>query len=45
MINFPNRANFNLPNGNRQAGSFGRVTGLTPGASGRIIQLGLRYGF
>ena len=45
VINFPNRANFNIPNGNRQAGNFGTVTGLTPGASGRIIQLGLRYGF
>ena len=45
VINFPNRANFNIPNGNRQAGNFGTVTGLTPGASGRIFQLGLRYGF
>ena len=45
VINLPNRANFGLPNGNRQAGSFGRVTGLTTGASGRIIQIGLRYGF
>ena len=45
MINFPNRANFDIPNGNRQAGNFGTVTGLTTGASGRIVQLGLRYGF
>lgn len=45
VINFPNRANFNIPNGNRQSGGFGRITGLTPGASGRIVQFGLRYGF
>lgn len=45
VINFPNRANFNIPNGNVQAGNFGTVTGLTPGASGRITQLGLRYAF
>ena len=45
VINFPNRANFATPNQNRQAGNFGTVTGLTPGASGRIVQLGLRYAF
>jgi hypothetical protein len=45
VINFPNRANFGLPSSNLQAGNFGSVTGLTNGASGRIIQLGLRYGF
>lgn len=44
-INFPNRANFRTPQQNRQAGNFGRITGLTAGASGRILQLGLRYGF
>ncbi|MBI1354645.1 MAG: hypothetical protein GC160_09885 [Acidobacteria bacterium] len=45
VINFPNRANFATPQQNRQAGNFGKITGLTPGASGRIFQLGLRYGF
>ena len=45
VINFPNRANFGLPNQNSQAAAFGNITGLTPGASGRIIQLGLRYAF
>jgi hypothetical protein len=45
VINFPNRANFGLPNSNLQAGNFGAITSLTPGASGRIIQLGLRYAF
>ena len=45
IINLPNRANFGLPIGNVQNRGFGNVTGLTPGASGRITQLGLRYGF
>ena len=45
VINLPNRANFGLPVGNVQNRAFGNVTGLTPGASGRIVQLGLRYGF
>ncbi len=45
VINLPNRANFGLPQGNVQNRAFGRITGLTPGASGRIMQLGLRYGF
>ncbi len=45
VINLPNRANFGLPRGNVQSRAFGNVTGLTPGASGRIFQLGLRYGF
>ncbi len=45
VINLPNRANFNLPVDNRQAGNFGRVNSLAAGASGRIIQLGLRYAF
>ena len=45
VINLPNRANFGLPVGNVQNRAFGNVTGLTPGASGRILQLGLRYGF
>lgn len=45
VINLPNRANFGLPIGNVQNRAFGNVTGLTPGASGRILQLGLRYGF
>ena len=44
-INFPNRANFANPNQNVQAGNFGSVTGLVGGASGRILQMGLRYGF
>jgi hypothetical protein len=44
-INFPNRANFGLPAGNLQAGNFGTVNSLAGGASGRIIQLGLRYAF
>lgn len=45
VINLPNRANFGLPVGNVQNRAFGNITGLTPGASGRIVQLGLRYGF
>lgn len=45
VINVPNRANFGLPNGNAQNRAFGNITGLTVGASGRIVQLGLRYGF
>ena len=45
FINMPNRANFGLPQGNVQNRAFGNITGLTVGASGRIIQLGLRYGF
>ena len=45
VINLPNRANFGLPVGNVQNRAFGNITGLTPGASGRILQLGLRYGF
>ena len=45
LINLPNRANFGLPVGNVQNRAFGNITGLTPGASGRILQLGLRYGF
>ena len=44
-INFPNRANFATPDQNWQAGNFGRMTGLKPGALGRILQQGLRYGF
>ncbi len=45
VINLPNRANFGLPQGNAQNRAFGNITGLTVGASGRILQLGLRYGF
>ena len=45
LINLPNRANFGLPVGNVQNRAFGNITGLTVGASGRIVQLGLRYGF
>ncbi len=45
VINLPNRANFGLPQGNVQNRAFGDITGLTVGASGRIFQLGLRYGF
>lgn len=45
IINLPNRANFGLPQGNVQNRAFGNITGLTVGASGRIVQLGLRYGF
>jgi hypothetical protein len=45
IINFPNTASFGLPNQNVQAANFGAVTALTNGASGRIIQLGLRYSF
>ncbi len=45
VINAPNHANFGLPNGNAQTGSFGSITGLTNGASGQIFQPGLRYGF
>ena len=32
-------------NQNLQAANFGTITSLAPGASGRIIQLGLRYAF
>ena len=45
VINFPNRANFAGPQQNLQANNFGQVTSLIGGASGRIFQLGLRYGF
>ena len=45
VINLPNRANFGQPVGNVQNRAFGNVTRLTVGASGRILQLGLRYGF
>jgi hypothetical protein len=45
IINFPNRANFATPNQNVQAANFGRISSLTPEASGRVIQLGLRYSF
>jgi outer membrane receptor protein involved in Fe transport len=45
VINFPNRANFANPAQNLQANNFGTVNGLVAGASGRIFQIGLRYGF
>jgi hypothetical protein len=45
MINFPNSANFGLPVQDVQANNFGRINTLTTAASGRIIQLGLRYAF
>jgi hypothetical protein len=45
IINFPNTPSFGLPSHNVQAANFGTVTALTNGASGRIIQLGLRYAF
>ncbi len=45
LINFPNRANFSLPNNDSNSPAFGTINSLTAGASGRIIQLGLRYAF
>lgn len=45
MLNFPNHANFGLPNGSRGNPSFGRINSLSPGNQQRIIQLGLHYQF
>ena len=45
LINFSNRANFGSPRSDSNAGGFGEIRGLTTGASGRIVQLGLRYAF
>ncbi len=45
VFNLLNRANFGLPDDNAQSASFGRITTLAPGASGRLIQLGIRYAF
>ena len=45
MINFPNTPNFATPVQNVQAANFGRINSLVGGASGRVIQLGLRYAF
>lgn len=45
MLNFLNRANFNLPNQSRGVANFGRIAGLINGNQARIIQLGLHYKF
>ncbi|HYZ85231.1 MAG TPA: TonB-dependent receptor [Bryobacteraceae bacterium] len=45
MLNFPNRANFGLPNQSRGVANFGRISTLLPGNQARIIQLGLHYKF
>ncbi len=45
MLNFPNRANFALPNQSRGVANFGRISALANGNQARIIQLGLHYKF
>ncbi|MBX5495285.1 MAG: TonB-dependent receptor [Bryobacteraceae bacterium] len=45
ILNFPNRANFAVPNQNRGVANFGRISSLLPGNQARIIQLGLHYKF
>jgi hypothetical protein len=45
MLNWLNRANFNLPNQNRGVANFGRISSLINGNQARIIQLGLHYKF
>lgn len=42
MLNFPNHANFGLPNVSRGNAAFGRITSA---AAGRIVQFGLHYRF
>lgn len=42
------RTNFNLPDGNRSSGNFGRITGASAAGGGsdpRILQLALRVWF
>lgn len=45
MLNFMNRANFDVPNQSRGVPAFGRVNSLIGGNQARIIQLGLHYRF
>jgi hypothetical protein len=45
MVNFPNHANFDLPNQSRGVAAFGRINSLIPGNAARITQLGLHYRF
>lgn len=45
ILNFPNHANFGLPNQSRGNANFGRVASLAPGNESRIVQLGLHYRF
>ncbi len=45
MLNFMNRANFDLPNQQRGNPSFGRISTLIGGNQARITQLGLHYRF
>ncbi|MDX2179354.1 MAG: TonB-dependent receptor [Bryobacteraceae bacterium] len=45
MLNFMNRANFNLPAQARGNPAFGRINSLIDGNQARIIQLGLHYRF
>ncbi|HTU99317.1 MAG TPA: TonB-dependent receptor [Luteitalea sp.] len=47
-FNALNRANFNIPDGNRSSGNFGRITGASAAGGGsdpRILQLALRVWF
>jgi len=47
-FNALNRTNFNLPDGNRSSGNFGRITGASQAGGGgdpRILQLALRLFF
>ena len=45
MLNWLNRANFNLPAQSRGVANFGRINSLIGGNQARIIQLGLHYKF
>jgi hypothetical protein len=45
MLNFMNRANFNLPAQARGNPAFGRINSLIDGNQARIVQLGLHYRF
>lgn len=45
MLNFINKANFNLPNLNRGNAAFGRITSLIDSNQSRIVQLGLHFKF
>jgi hypothetical protein len=47
-FNALNHTNFNLPDGNRSSGNFGRITGASAAGGGsdpRILQLALRFWF
>ena len=45
FYNVPNHPNFGRPAGLRGAGTFGQVTGILGGSTGRQIQMSLRFEF